>query len=99
MKIKVHHDPNTHRFYAKLDHYEACLHYVDKGDILDFCEIDIPEVFRNHGVATELCIEAFKYVDEKGLKVVPTDDFIRTHFLPHHPQYEKLIQPGEYPYT
>ena len=99
MKIKVEHDPNTHRFFVKLERQEACLHYMDKGDVLDFCEVDVPKDVRDHGIASKILTEAFEYADKKGLQVVPSDDFVRTHFLPHHPQYEKLVRPGEFPYT
>jgi len=99
MEIKVQHDPNTHRFFVKLDGDEACLHYTDKGETLDFCEIDVPASHRSQGIASKILIEAFNYADKKGFEVVPSDDFVRTHFLPHHPQYERLIKPGEFPYT
>lgn len=99
MEIKVQHDSATHRFFVKLDNEEACLHYSDKGEALDFYEVDVPQAYRAQGIASKILIEAFNYADQKGLEVVPSDDFVRTHFLPHHPQYERLVKPGEYPYT
>ena len=83
----------------KLGSYEAELMYAQREKVLDFYHIYVPDPFRNRGVAGKILLAAFEYAEKEGLQVVPSCPFIRHDFLPRFPQYQKLTQPGEFPFA
>jgi len=99
--MKVEHDVDNRKFYMKLGDggYEASLLYAEKGKVLDFYHIYVPDPFRNRGLAGRILIEAFEYAEQNGYKVVPTCPFISGDFLPRFPKYQKIVQSGEFPFA
>lgn len=97
--MKVKHDPAGQRFLMRLGAYEATLLYAQKGKILDFYHIYVPDPFRNRGLAAKILIAAFDYAQEKGFKVVPSCPFIAGDFLPRFPQYRALVERGDFPFV
>src|SRR5947209_7533054 len=97
--MKIEHDPERHRFSAKLGVYEASLMYARKGKALDFYHIYVPDPFRNRGIAGKILIAAFEYARAEGCQVVPSCPFIASDFLPRFPQYQSLVKPGEFPFA
>jgi len=97
--MKVEHDPKKRKFFITLGDYEATLMYAEKGRRLDFYHLYVPDPFRNRGIAAKILITAFDYAEEEGFQVVPSCPFIRDDFLPRFPQYQRLIQPGEFPFA
>ncbi len=98
--MKVEHDLEKHKFFIKLGEYEASLVYAERGKVLDFYHIYVPDPFRNRGVAGRILIEAFEYAGENGYKVVPTCPFISGDFLPRFQKYQKLVDSsfGKFPF-
>ena len=97
--MKVEHDPEKHKFFMALGEYEASLMYAERGKVLDFYHVYVPDPFRNRGLAGRILITAFEYAREKGYKVVPTCPFISGDFLPRFPKYQDLIQAGDFPFA
>lgn len=96
--MKVEHDKGRQKFRVKAGEYEASLMYAQKGRVLDFYHIYVPEPFRNRGIAGKILIAAFDYAEKEGFSVVPTCPFIRHDFLPRFPRYQKLVKAGEFPF-
>lgn len=97
--MKIEHDPKKHKFFVKLGLYEAALMYAEKGKALDFYHIYVPDPFRNRGVAAKILIAGFDYAVKKGYRVIPSCPFIAHDFLPRFPEYQKLVEPGEFPFA
>jgi hypothetical protein len=97
--MKVIHDSRRHRFTMKLGAYEASLMYARRGKTLDFYHIYVPDPFRNRGHAARLLIAAFEFAKRRHYRVIPTCPFIRNDFLPRFPQYQPLVQAGEFPFV
>ncbi len=97
--MRVEHDQTRQRFYIRLGAYEASLMYARRGEVLDFYHIYVPEPYRNRGLAGRVLMAAFDYAAAQGLKVVPSCPFIAGDFLPRFPEYQKLVQPGQFPFV
>lgn len=97
--MKIEHDPKTEKFSVKMGAYEAVLMYAAKGKVLDFYHIYVPDPFRNRGLAAKILIAAFEYAQKEGCRVVPSCPFIAHDFLPRFPQYQKLVEQGNFPFA
>ncbi len=97
--MKVEHDPERLKFLIKLGPYEATLMYAKKEQALDFYHIYVPDPFRNRGLAGKILIAAFEYAVKEGYKVIPSCPFIAHDFLPRFPQYQTLVESGEFPFA
>ncbi len=97
--MKIEHDEKKHKFWVKLGSYEAALMYAEKGKVLDFYHIYVPDPFRNRGVAGKILIEAFEYAKKQGCQVVPSCPFIAHDFLPRFPEYQAVTRAGLFPFT
>jgi len=97
--MKVEQDPKNQQFVMRLGSYQATLLYAKKGKALDFYHIYVPDPFRNRGLAGKILIAAFEYAAWEGYRVVPSCPFIAQDFLPRFPQYQNLVDPGEFPFT
>ena len=97
--MSVAHDPLHQRFFLRLGAYEACLMYAQQGTVLDFYHIYTPVPFRNSGVSGRILVAAFDYARQAGLRVVPSCPFIANEFLPRFPQYQDLVERGEFPFA
>ena len=95
--MEIAHDAARHQFSVNLDPYDAVLMYAKRGKVLDFYHIYVPDPFRNQGLAGKILIHAFDYAKKEGYQVVPTCPFIRDDFLKHFPQYQEIVQSGEFP--
>lgn len=96
--MKVQHDRERQKFWVRLGEYESNLMYAQKGKVLDFYHIYVPEPFRNRGIAGKILIAAFDYAEKEGFRVVATCPFIRRDFLPRFPEYQKLVKSGKFPF-
>lgn len=97
--MAIEHDPIHQRFFARLGAYEACLMYAQQDGVLDFYHIYTPVPFRNTGVSGRILVAAFEYARQAGLRVVPSCPYIATDFLPRFPQYQDLVESGEFPFA
>ena len=97
--MNVNHDKRKCRFSVRLGEYEACLMYAQRGKLLDFYHIYVPDPFRNRGIAGEILVEAFNYAKAEELNVVPSCPFITSDFLPPFSQYQSIVQEGAFPFA
>ena len=97
--MDVHHDKEKRRFSVRLGEYEAWLMYAQRGNLLDFYHIYVPEPFRNRGIAGKILIEAFEFAKAEGLKVVLSCLFIASDFLSRFGRYQSMVPEGACPFT
>jgi len=96
--MEITHDVARHQFSVHLNSYAAVLMYTKRGKVLDFYHIYIPDPYRKRGLAGKILIYAFDYAKKEGYQVVPTCPFIRDDFLKRFPQYQAIVQTGEFPF-
>lgn len=89
--VKVEHDSEGRRFYARLEGYEACLMYSLRGRTIDLYHTYVPPVFRGRGVAERLCRAAFEHAKKEGLTAIPSCSYISDAYLKRHPEYEGIV--------
>ena len=94
--MEIIHDPERHQFSVDLGTYHAVLMYAQRDKVLDFYHIFVPDPFRNRRLAGKILIHAFDYAKKEGYQVVPTCPFIRDDFLKRFPQYQEIVQSGEF---
>ena len=93
--LRVLHDREGQRFCVKLEGYEACLMYRQKGKEINLYHTYVPEVFRGRGLAEKLCKAAFEYAKQKNLIVSPSCSYISDTYLRRHPEYEPIVKRGD----
>ena len=91
-EIAIEHDPQGHRFCAKLEGYEACLMYRRQDKDIDLYHTYVPEAFRGRGLAEKLCKAGFEYAKANGLTVIPSCAYISGAYLKRHTEYEPLVK-------
>ncbi len=84
--VGVQHDKTGSRFYIALEGQEARLLYRRSGNDIDLYHTYVPEVFRGHGMAEQLCQAAFEYAKAQRLTVIPTCPYISAAYLRRHPK-------------
>ncbi len=97
--MKIEHDSIRQEFFVKLDAYHAVLMYAQKGKVLDFYHIYVPDPYRNKGLAAKILIAAFEYAQKEGFRVVATCPFIAQDFLPRFSKFQKIVDAGEFPFA
>lgn len=91
-ELPVIHDPAGQRFLVKLDGYEACLMYRQRGQDLDLYHTYVPEVFRGRGIADKLCKAAFEHAKATNLRVLPSCSYISDAYLKRHKEWEPIVK-------
>lgn len=95
---KVEHDDKRHKFTMELGRYEASLMYAEEEKVLDFYHLYVPVPYRGRDIESKILAVAFEYADKEGFRVVPSCPYILSDFLPKHPEWERLVRPGEFPF-
>ena len=90
----VTHDQKARRFYVQLEGFEACLMYRQQGRTIDLYHTYVPEAFRGHQIAEQLCRAAFEHAKTQGLRVLPSCSYISEAYLKRHPEYQSLTTSG-----
>ena len=88
----IEHDSQQHKFFARLGSgEEANLMYAEKGRVLDFHRVYVPDAFRGMGMAAQITTAAFEYAAANGFQVIPTCPYVSGTFLPRFPKFQKLV--------
>ncbi|KAJ7550575.1 hypothetical protein O6H91_07G107000 [Diphasiastrum complanatum] len=63
-------------------------------EVMDLQLAFVPPGQRGLGVAEMLCDFAFVFAKENGWRVMPTCSYVVNSFLPRHPEWKELVNPG-----
>ncbi len=92
-KIVVEHEPERHRFVARVEDELAVLEYAPvAGDALDFYRTYVPPALRGRGIASDITAHALDYALQRDIGVVPSCPFVDV-FIDRHPRYRSLRRP------
>ena len=90
-QVIVRHHPETHRFEAKVNGYEAFNEYQIRGDRILFLHTEVPAAIAGHGIAAKIAQTALDYARVKNLVVLPYCPYFKA-YIREHPAYEELVQ-------
>ncbi|MGI4983108.1 MAG: GNAT family N-acetyltransferase [Janthinobacterium lividum] len=85
----------AHRFEARLNGPSgpsAFVAYTLAGDVVTLTHTEVPEAFRGQGVASRLIGFALATAREKGWKVVPQCEAVRS-YMQRHADTQALLAP------
>jgi predicted GNAT family acetyltransferase len=90
LSLDIHHDEDSHRFYAEVEGGEAELRYerIDPRT-LDLTSTLVPPAARGAGIAGQVVRHAFDWARQHDVKLVATCPYVRS-WLERHPQYRAL---------
>jgi uncharacterized protein len=89
--MKVAHEPNAHRFVARLPEGDGVLVYQMKStSIMDVLSTHVPQAARGKGVGGALVEAALTHARAHTLRVIPTCWYVET-WVGQHPQYRELL--------
>ncbi|MBX3486191.1 GNAT family N-acetyltransferase [Phenylobacterium sp.] len=81
------------RFEVSLEGHTAFAEYRLRPGVIELPHTVVPPAFEGKGVASALARHAFAYAREKGLKVVPTCEFM-AGWVKKHPEAHDVVDPG-----
>ena len=82
-----------HRFEVNLEGDTAFAEYQLKPGQLVLPHTVVPPAFEGKGVASALARHAFGYARDRGLKVVPTCEFM-AGWVKKHPEAQDVVDPS-----
>jgi len=91
--VNVTDNTSQHRFEVNLDAETAFTEYHLKPGQMVLPHTVVPPAFEGKGVASALARHAFGYARDKGLKVVPTCEFM-AGWVKKHPEVHDLVDPS-----
>ena len=89
--MEIEHDPAGQKFFIRLDTEEAVLAYTEVNKILDVHQLIVPEEYRAHGIAEELCLHVFNWAKNNGYKIIPSCPYVKEAFLKKHTEFKDIV--------
>ena len=90
--LNIEHDDMGQKFVTEVDGEECLLAYTMINDCLNLHFMTVPDGKKGQEVAEELCLAAFNYARNRGLKIISSSAYIDEIFIKKHPQFEDLIE-------
>ncbi|MBI4174935.1 MAG: N-acetyltransferase [Candidatus Aenigmarchaeota archaeon] len=90
MQPQIHHKEGE--FFIEVNGKKAVLDYTISGKKMDVFHTFTDPELRGQGLAEQLAQAAFDYAKSKGLKIVPTCDYVRDSFLKKHPEWNSIVE-------
>jgi predicted GNAT family acetyltransferase len=79
-----------HNFELMVDGYRSFIDYKQKGDKLYLIHTEVAPELKGKGVAEALVEKTFRFIEAKGLKLVPLCVYVQL-FLKRHPEWNRLL--------
>ena len=89
MSLNIEHDGMGQKFWTEAEGEEALLAYTMVNETLNLHFLTAP----NEEVADELCLAAFSYAKNNGLKIISSSEYV-DRFVEKHPEFLDIIEPG-----
>jgi len=91
--LRLVHEPDQKVFYLNLDkNFRAELHYtILAHDHLNLSHVEVPEKYRNKGIATLLAKKVMDYLIRNKFEISCSCWFLSDSFLPAHPEYKQYV--------
>ena len=77
------------RFEVSVDGKKGFINFERSGNTLNLIHTEVDPDLEGEGVASALVKKTLTYIDENGLKMIPTCGYIRK-YLQKHPEWQRL---------
>lgn len=88
--IELINNEAIHNFELVVDGHRSFIDYKVKDNKIYLIHTEVPVELEGRGVAAALVKKAFKYIEKKGLKLVPLCAYVQ-FFLKRHPEWNRLV--------
>jgi predicted GNAT family acetyltransferase len=93
-EIVFDHDEERQTFDAIVGDERATLEYrSNKEGKIFLTHTEVPPPIQGKGVGEALVKHVFEYIEENGMRMIPTCPFVKA-YLRKHPEYKKLVASG-----
>lgn len=79
-----------HRFEIRQGSEVAELVYEERPSVIALVHTEVPPSLEGQGYGAALAKTALDYARDKGLKVMPTCQFVQA-YIKRHPEYQSLV--------
>jgi predicted GNAT family acetyltransferase len=83
-------NPARHRYEISVDGLTAFTTYRIADGIITFVHTEVPPEFRGKGIGSRLVRGELEAVRARGLKVVPSCEFVAS-YIDKHPEFRDLL--------
>ncbi|XP_028775021.1 acetyltransferase At1g77540 [Neltuma alba] len=72
---------------------ESYIQYVlrNDGKVMDLIHTFVPSSKRSLGLASHLCVAAFRHAQSHSLSVIPTCSYVSDTFVPRNPSWRSVL--------
>ena len=88
--IEITNNEAIHNFEFLVDGHRSFIDYKTKGDKIYLVHTEVPAELEGRGIAAVMVEKAFKYIEEKGLKLVPLCSYVQS-YLKRHAEWDKIL--------
>jgi uncharacterized protein len=95
MRAELEHVPITYNeaeqsFELIVEGTRAFIDFKKKANIISLIHTEVPEDIRGKGVAGSMVEKTFNYLEERGMRLVPTCSYVR-YYLSRYPEWNRLL--------
>ncbi len=88
--IGITNNEAIHNFEFVVDGHRSFIDYKTKGDKIYLVHTEVPAELERCGIAGVMVEKAFKYIEEKDLKLVPLCSYVQS-YLKRHPEWDRIL--------
>ncbi|MGY4538335.1 putative GNAT family acetyltransferase [Mucilaginibacter sp. UYNi724] len=88
--IELVNNEAIHNFEFVVDSQRSFIDYRLKDGKIYLVHTEVPAELEGRGIAGAMVEKVFKYIEEKGLKLVPMCAYVQ-YFLKRHPEWERIL--------
>lgn len=88
--IQLTNNEAIHNFEFVVDGRRSFIDYKLKDNKIYLVHTEVPAELEGRGIAGAMVEKAFKYIEEKGLKLVPLCAYIQS-YLKRHTEWERIL--------
>lgn len=78
------------RFETTIDDHLSIIEYTVKPGILSLNHTEVAKALAGKGVASEMTENVLLQIEQRGLKVIPACDFIKS-YIDKHPEWKSIL--------
>jgi predicted GNAT family acetyltransferase len=88
--IELVNNEAIHNFEFVVDGHRSFIDYKTKDGKIYLVHTEVPEELEGRGVASVMVEKTFKYIEDKGLKLVPLCSYIQS-YLKRYPEWDRIL--------
>lgn len=78
------------RFEMIFENHLSLIEYEINGNIIALLHTEVDPALEGRGAGTAIVEKTLKYIEEKGMKLLPLCPFVSA-YIKRHPEWEKIV--------